>query len=160
MELHLTSWTGSIFPKSSAAVDTGHINNTRICYINVWLSRLSSIEFFPHHWASNWASLSQLSAEFLTAKSSPAQAQDSPSSPSSTPPLISSSRQGSDKFYDLPCDCWWSLWIVFVLFEFVWKREVCAIINPAKIGMILKLPMLPESNQMLRECSRIVLYRF
>ncbi len=36
--------------------------------------------------------------------------------------------------------CWWSLWLLFVLFEFAWKREVSAIINPAKIGMILRLP--------------------
>ncbi len=28
----------------------------------------------------------------------------SPSNPSSTPPLISSPRQGSVEFYDLPCD--------------------------------------------------------
>ncbi len=46
--------------------------------------------------------------------------------------------------------CWWSLWMLFVLFEFAWKREVSAIINPAKIGMILRLHVLPESNQMVR----------
>ncbi len=57
-------------------------------------------------------------------------------------------------------ECWWSLWILFVLFEFGWKREVCAIINPAKIGMILKLPMLSALNQMVREQSRIVPYPF
>ncbi len=56
--------------------------------------------------------------------------------------------------------CWWSLWMLFVLFEFAWKREVCAIINPAKIGMILRLSMLPESNQMIRERSTIILYPF
>ncbi len=47
-------------------------------------------------------------------------------------------------------DCWWSLWMLFVLFEFAWKREVSAIINPAKIGMTLRLPELPESNQMVK----------
>ncbi len=46
--------------------------------------------------------------------------------------------------------CWWSLWMLFVLFEFAWKREVSAIINPAKIGLILRLPEPPESNQMVR----------
>ncbi len=56
--------------------------------------------------------------------------------------------------------CWWSFWIVFVSFEFAWKRDVCAIINPAKIGMILRLFMFPELNQMSNECSRIVLYPF
>ncbi len=30
------------------------------------------------------------------------------------------------------------------------KKEVSAIINPAKIEMILRLPELPESNQMVR----------
>ncbi len=40
--------------------------------------------------------------------------------------------------------------MLFVLFEFAWKREVSAIINLAKIGMILRLPELPESNQMVR----------
>ncbi len=44
--------------------------------------------------------------------------------------------------------------------EFAWKREVSANINPAKIGMMLRLPMLPESNQMLRKHSKIVLYPF
>ncbi len=34
--------------------------------------------------------------------------------------------------------------------EFVRKREVSAITNPAKIGMILRLPMLSESYQMVR----------
>ena len=43
-------------------------------------------------------------AEFLPARSSSAQAQGSPSTPSSTPPLISSPRQGSVEFYNLPCD--------------------------------------------------------
>ncbi len=38
---------------------------------------------------------------------------------------------------------WWSLWMLFVLFEFACKREVSAIINPAEIGMILRLPELP-----------------
>ncbi len=49
--------------------------------------------------------------------------------------------------------CWWSLWILFVLFGFAWIREVCSIINPAKIGMILKLSMPPESNQMIKGTS-------
>ncbi len=39
--------------------------------------------------------------------------------------------------------------MLFVLFEFM-EKEVSAIINPAKIGMILRLPELPESNQMVR----------
>ncbi len=43
-------------------------------------------------------------AEFLPAKSTAAQAQDSPSTPSSTLPLISSPRRESDVFYDLPCE--------------------------------------------------------
>ncbi len=43
-----------------------------------------------------------------------------------------------------------SLWMLFVLFEFALKREVSAVINPAKIGMILRVPVLPESNQMVR----------
>ncbi len=43
-------------------------------------------------------------AEFSPARSTAAQAQDSPSTPSSTQPLISLPRQGSVKFYDLPCD--------------------------------------------------------
>ncbi len=58
--------------------------------------------------------------------------------------------------------CWWSLWVFFVLFEFAWKREVSAIINPAKIGMILRLSELPESNQMVRrtfqDCFISILY--
>ncbi len=41
-------------------------------------------------------------AEFFATRSFSAQAQDSPSTPSSTLPLISSPRQGSDIFYDLP----------------------------------------------------------
>ena len=45
-----------------------------------------------------------LQAEFSPAGSSASQAQDSPSTASSTPPLISSPRQGSDEFYDLPRD--------------------------------------------------------
>ncbi len=45
-----------------------------------------------------------LQSEFLPARSTAAQTQDSPSTPSSTPPLISSPRQGSDKFYNLPSD--------------------------------------------------------
>ncbi len=56
--------------------------------------------------------------------------------------------------------CWWSLWILFALFEFAWNMEVSAIINSAKIEMILRLLMLPESNQMVKERSRIVLYPF
>ncbi len=52
--------------------------------------------------------------------------------------------------------CWWSLWMLFVLFEFACKREVSAIINPAKIGMILRLP----ETRWLEERSRIVLYPF
>ncbi len=40
--------------------------------------------------------------------------------------------------------------MLFVLFEFAQQREVSAIINPAKIGMILRLPELPESNQMVK----------
>ncbi len=50
--------------------------------------------------------------------------------------------------------------MLFVLFEFAWKREVCAIINPAEIGMILRLPMHLESNQMVKKRSRIILYLF
>ncbi len=46
--------------------------------------------------------------------------------------------------------CQWSLWMLFVLLEFAWKREVSAIINPAKIGMILRLREFPESIQMVR----------
>ncbi len=56
--------------------------------------------------------------------------------------------------------CWRSHWILFVLFEFASKREVIAIINPAKIGMILRLPALPESNQMVKEHSKIIQYPF
>ena len=40
-------------------------------------------------------------AEFLPDRSTATQAQDSPSTPSSIQPLISSPRQGSDKFYNL-----------------------------------------------------------
>ncbi len=43
-------------------------------------------------------------SEFLPARSTAAQAQDSPSTPSSTLPLISSPRQRSEAFNDLPCD--------------------------------------------------------
>ncbi len=43
-------------------------------------------------------------AEFLPARSSTAQAQYSSSTPSSTLPLISSPRQRSDLFYNLPYD--------------------------------------------------------
>ncbi len=35
-----------------------------------------------------------------------------------------------------PSKCWWSLWILFVLFDFIRKRGVCAIINSAKIGEV------------------------
>ncbi len=45
-----------------------------------------------------------LSDEFLPLTSSSIQTQGSSSTPSSTPPLISSPRQGSDVFYNLPCD--------------------------------------------------------
>ncbi len=42
------------------------------------------------------------------------------------------------------------------------EREVYAIINPAKIGMILRLPVLPELNQMVegtfQERSISILY--
>ncbi len=41
--------------------------------------------------------------DFLPARSSSAQSQDSPSIPSSTPTLISSPRQGFDKICNLPC---------------------------------------------------------
>ncbi len=44
--------------------------------------------------------------------------------------------------------------MLFVLFEFAQKREVSAIINPAEIGMILRLLELPESNQMGRGMSQ------
>ncbi len=43
-------------------------------------------------------------AEFLPARSTAAQTQDSLSTPSPTPPLISSPRQMSVEFYDLPWD--------------------------------------------------------
>ncbi len=39
------------------------------------------------------------------------------------------------------------------------KGSIDAIINSAKIGMILKLPMLLELNQMFWKRSRVVLYR-
>ncbi len=62
----------------------------------------------------------------------------------------------------LHATCWWSLWMLFVLVEFAWKREVSAIINPAKIGMILRLPVLSKSNQMVRgtfqDCFISILY--
>ncbi len=56
--------------------------------------------------------------------------------------------------------CWWSLWMLFVFYEFAWKREVSAIINPAKIGIILKLHMLPECNQIDRDRSWNILHWF
>ncbi len=43
----------------------------------------------------------------------------------------------------------WMLMITLDVICFVWiciKREVRAIINPARIGMIMKLPMLPDSE--------------
>ncbi len=52
--------------------------------------------------------------------------------------------------------------MLFVLFKFAWKREVSAIINPANIVMISRLPELPESNQMVRgtfqNCFISILY--
>ncbi len=42
-------------------------------------------------------------------------------------------------------ECWWSLWMLFVLFEFAWKREVLAIINSTKVGMMFYLSFLPKS---------------
>ncbi len=35
---------------------------------------------------------------------------------------------------------------IVVLFQFAWKMELSAIINPAKIGMIFYMPMLQKSN--------------
>ncbi len=46
--------------------------------------------------------------------------------------------------------------VVFIRFHM--KREVLEIINSATIGLILKLPMLPELNNMLGERSRNVPY--
>ncbi len=45
-----------------------------------------------------------LQSELLPARTSSAQTQDSPSTPTSTPTLISSPMQGSNEFYNLPCD--------------------------------------------------------
>ncbi len=39
-------------------------------------------------------------------------------------------------------ECWWSPWIIFVLFKFFWTERVYAIINSAKIRMIFYMPLL------------------
>ncbi len=59
--------------------------------------------------------------------------------------IISHNNSPSTRPHEIQdCVCWWSLWILLVLFKFVWTKRVLSIINSAKIEMISYLPLIQD----------------